>query len=251
MTILPKDSSPYRQHSLCSEPSSGIINPGSRGVLTSLPPPCEAQPLPSAFLVAMPYTYEYPRPALTVDCVIFGLDDQTTLKVMLIRRSLPPFQGQWALPGGFVHLQESLDEAAQRELQEETGMTDVFLEQLYTFGAPGRDPRDRVVWVAYYALVNLVAGVLWLLVVLRLGRRHRQLTQLARDRAIEASPAPARAAAPRGRAAAVRWPRPTAGRPARRLLAPCRRLPGRPAPPPNRWARPIPGADAGSTHSTR
>ncbi|AFY64994.1 NUDIX hydrolase [Geitlerinema sp. PCC 7407] len=155
MSILPKDSSPYRQHSLCSEPSSGIINPGSGGVLTSPPPPCEAQPLPSAFLVAMPYTYEYPRPALTVDCVIFGLDDQTTLKVMLIRRSLPPFQGQWALPGGFVHLQESLDEAAQRELQEETGMTDVFLEQLYTFGAPGRDPRDRVVSVAYYALVNL------------------------------------------------------------------------------------------------
>ena len=76
MSILPKDSSPYRQHSLCSEPSSGIINPGSRGVLTSLPPPCEAQPLPSAFLVAMPYTYEYPRPALTVDCVIFGYENK-------------------------------------------------------------------------------------------------------------------------------------------------------------------------------
>jgi 8-oxo-dGTP diphosphatase len=86
---------------------------------------------------------------------VFGLDEQHTLKVMLIRRNLPPFQEQWALPGGFVRVDESLDAAARRELQEETGIQEVFLEQLYTFGAVDRDPRERVVSVAYYALVNL------------------------------------------------------------------------------------------------
>ena len=101
------------------------------------------------------YTYRYPRPALTVDCVVFGLDGQDTLKVLLIQRQLPPYQDQWALPGGFVHMDESLEAAARRELQEETGLQGVFLEQLYTFGDTGRDPRDRVVSVAYYALINL------------------------------------------------------------------------------------------------
>ena len=102
----------------------------------------------------MPHTYEYPRAALTVDCVVFGLDDDE-LKVMLIQRGQPPFEGQWALPGGFVHLDETLEEAARRELEEETGLHKVFLEQLYTFGAVERDPRERVVSVAYYALVKL------------------------------------------------------------------------------------------------
>jgi 8-oxo-dGTP diphosphatase len=104
----------------------------------------------------MPYIYEYPRPALTVDCVVFGFDTQTTLQVLLIQRDLPPYEGQWALPGGFVRLEESLEAAARRELQEETGVGDIFLEQLYTFGRPDRDPRERVVSVAYYALINLV-----------------------------------------------------------------------------------------------
>jgi 8-oxo-dGTP diphosphatase len=103
----------------------------------------------------MSYQYDYPRPNLAVDCVIFGLDQPNTLQVMLIRRNLPPFLGQWALPGGFVHIDESVDAAARRELQEETGLQNVFLEQLYTFGAIDRDPRERVVTVAYYALVNL------------------------------------------------------------------------------------------------
>lgn len=102
----------------------------------------------------MPFTYEYPRPALTVDCVIFGFDEGE-LKVLLIQRGQPPFKGKWALPGGFVEMRETLDEAARRELAEETGLHDVFLEQLYTFGAVDRDPRERVVSVAYYALVPL------------------------------------------------------------------------------------------------
>ncbi len=102
----------------------------------------------------MPYTYKYPRAALTVDAVVFGFDE-AELKVLLIQRGLPPFKGKWALPGGFVHVDETIDEAVRRELSEETGLSDIFLEQLYTFGAVGRDPRERIVSVAYYALVTL------------------------------------------------------------------------------------------------
>lgn len=103
----------------------------------------------------MPHSYEFPRAALTVDCVVFGMDDED-LKVLLIERGLPPFEGEWALPGGFVHVDETVDEAARRELEEETGLEKVFLEQLYTFSAVDRDPRERVISVAYYALVNLI-----------------------------------------------------------------------------------------------
>ena len=120
----------------------------------------------------MSFTYEYPRAAVTVDCVVFGLDslgprDQVTpvkpsaaagdggLKVLLIQRKLTPFQHGWALPGGFVRVDETLDEAARRELEEEAGVRDVYLEQLYTFGAIDRDPRERVVTIAYYALAKL------------------------------------------------------------------------------------------------
>jgi 8-oxo-dGTP diphosphatase len=103
----------------------------------------------------MSHTYDYPRAALTVDCVVFGMDGED-LKVLLIERGLPPFEGEWALPGGFVHVEETIDAAARRELEEETGLEKVFLEQLYTFGSVARDPRERVVSVAYYALVNLV-----------------------------------------------------------------------------------------------
>jgi 8-oxo-dGTP diphosphatase len=100
------------------------------------------------------HTYQFARPALTVDVVIFALDEDD-LKVMLIQRDLPPFEGAWALPGGFVRVDETLDDAARRELQEETGLRDIYLEQLYTFGQLDRDPRERIVTVAYYALVNL------------------------------------------------------------------------------------------------
>ncbi|MGE0322906.1 MAG: NUDIX domain-containing protein [Polyangiaceae bacterium] len=102
----------------------------------------------------MSYTYEYPRPALTVDCVVFGLDEDD-LKVLLVQRAGEPFKGSWALPGGFVDMHETTDQAALRELEEETGVTNVYLEQLYTFSGVDRDPRERVVSVAYYALVKL------------------------------------------------------------------------------------------------
>jgi 8-oxo-dGTP diphosphatase len=102
----------------------------------------------------MAHSYQFARPALTVDIVVFALDDED-LQVMLIQRDLAPFEGAWALPGGFVRVEETLDEAAARELAEETGLRDIYLEQLYTFGAVDRDPRERVVTVAYYALVNL------------------------------------------------------------------------------------------------
>lgn len=101
----------------------------------------------------MAHTYEYPRPALTVDCVVFGFDE-AGLQVLLIRRGIEPFKNNWALPGGFIHMEESLEKAARRELEEETSLRNVFLEQLYTFGAPERDPRGRVVSVAFYALVR-------------------------------------------------------------------------------------------------
>jgi 8-oxo-dGTP diphosphatase len=92
----------------------------------------------------MPYTYEYPRPSVTVDVVIFTIADDD-LKVLLIRRGAEPFKGKWALPGGFVEMDESLEQAAARELEE---------EQLFTFGAPKRDPRGRVISVCYFALVD-------------------------------------------------------------------------------------------------
>ena len=102
----------------------------------------------------MPYSYKYPRPALTVDCVVFGFDE-TDLKVLLIERALEPFKGCWALPGGFVHVDETIEAAARRELAEEAGLANIFLEQLYTFGAVDRDPRERIVSVAHFALVKL------------------------------------------------------------------------------------------------
>ena len=92
------------------------------------------------------------RPAVSVDIAVFSVRAQD-LRVLLVRRAAPPFRGRWALPGGFVRAAESLDDAARRRLQDETGVRDVYLEQLYTFGAPRRDPRGRVISVAYFALV--------------------------------------------------------------------------------------------------
>ena len=95
-----------------------------------------------------------PQVSVAVDCVVFGIDDGA-LKVLLIERGADPFRGTWALPGGFVLEGESLEQAARRELLEETGVDELYLEQLYTFGEPKRDPRGRVIAVAYYALVKL------------------------------------------------------------------------------------------------
>ena len=98
------------------------------------------------------YNYDYPHPAVTVDVVIFTIRNEQ-LKLLLIRRAYKPYKGKWALPGGFINMEESLDDAAKRELKEETGVAGVYLEQLYTFGVPKRDPRERVITVAYYALI--------------------------------------------------------------------------------------------------
>lgn len=100
----------------------------------------------------MPYTYRYPHPAVTTDIVIFTIQDDA-LNVLLIKRALPPHKNQWALPGGFIEIEESLEEGARRELQEETGVEGVYLEQLHTFGQPDRDPRERVITVAYLAII--------------------------------------------------------------------------------------------------
>lgn len=103
-----------------------------------------------------PGTYDpsrYERPSVTVDVVIFTLKERE-LHVLLVRRRRWPYEGFWALPGGFIEMHESLEESARRELEEETGVRDVYLEQLYTFGDPGRDVRTRVISVTYFALVK-------------------------------------------------------------------------------------------------
>lgn len=100
----------------------------------------------------MPFTYEFPRPAVTVDTALFAMRAED-LAVLLVQRKNPPFRGAWALPGGFVDRDEALERAAARELQEETGVTGVRLEQLGAFGDPGRDPRGHCITVAFYSFV--------------------------------------------------------------------------------------------------
>jgi len=98
--------------------------------------------------------YKYPRPAVTTDSVIFGFDE-SDLKILLIKRGIEPYKNSWALPGGFVRETESADDGAKRELKEETGLENIYIEQLYTFSKPDRDPRGRVISIAYFALVKL------------------------------------------------------------------------------------------------
>ena len=97
--------------------------------------------------------YRFEKPSVTIDVVVFTIQDND-LKVLLVKRGIEPFRGKWAIPGGFVRIEESLEAAAKRELQEETGIKNVYLEQLYTFGDPKRDPRGRVITVSYMALIN-------------------------------------------------------------------------------------------------
>jgi len=96
---------------------------------------------------------KYERPSVTVDVLMMSLR-QRDLQILLIKRRAWPYEGMWAIPGGFINIAESLETAAKRELQEETGVQDVYLEQLYTFGNPGRDPRTRVITVVYFALLD-------------------------------------------------------------------------------------------------
>jgi 8-oxo-dGTP diphosphatase len=100
------------------------------------------------------YSYKYPHPAVTADCVIFGFDG-VSIKVLLIQRGIEPYKGQWAFPGGFLKMDETVEECAKRELEEETGLKSASVEQFYTFSAVNRDPRERVITVAHYALVRL------------------------------------------------------------------------------------------------
>lgn len=96
---------------------------------------------------------KYERPSVTVDVVMMTLH-QRDLQVLLVKRRSWPYEGMWAIPGGFVNINESLEDAAKRELQEETGVQNVYLEQLYTFGDPKRDPRTHVITVVYFALLD-------------------------------------------------------------------------------------------------
>ena len=100
------------------------------------------------------YCYKYPHPAVTTDCVIFGFNGER-LQVLLIERGIEPYKGRWAFPGGFLKIDETAEEGALRELKEETGLEGAYLEQFHTFSAPERDPRERVITIAYYALVKI------------------------------------------------------------------------------------------------
>jgi 8-oxo-dGTP diphosphatase len=99
------------------------------------------------------YTYQYPHPSVTVDCVIFGFDGKS-IRILLIERGVEPFKGSWALPGGFVRIDETVEDAAKRELWEETNVRGVYMSQLAVFSEVERDPRERVISVAFYALVK-------------------------------------------------------------------------------------------------
>lgn len=100
------------------------------------------------------YCYKYPHPSVTTDCVIFGFDG-TKLRVLLVQRGFEPYKGRWAFPGGFMQMDESAEEGALRELQEETGLKGAYIRQFHTFTNPQRDPRERVITIAFYALVRM------------------------------------------------------------------------------------------------
>ena len=100
------------------------------------------------------FCYKYPHPAVTTDCVIFGFNGER-LQVLLVERGVEPYKGRWAFPGGFLRMDETAEEGALRELREETGLESAYIQQLHAFSDPGRDPRERVITIAYYALVRL------------------------------------------------------------------------------------------------
>lgn len=99
------------------------------------------------------YTYKYPHPAVTTDCIVFGFDG-TKLNLLLINRGIEPYKGSWALPSGFMKIDETAEQGALRELQEETGVKDIYIEQMQAFTAVDRDPRERVMTIAFMAFVR-------------------------------------------------------------------------------------------------
>ena len=99
------------------------------------------------------YTYDYPRPAVTTDCVVFGFDGHD-LKILLIERGIEPYKGAWAFPGGFLNMDETAEQGALRELREETGLDLNYLKQVGAFSDVDRDPRTRVITIAFYALAK-------------------------------------------------------------------------------------------------
>ena len=103
---------------------------------------------------ASKYCYKYPHPAVTTDCVIFGFNGKK-LQVLLIKRGIEPFKGRWAFPGGFIKMHETAEEGARRELREETGLENAYIQQCHTFSDPQRDPRESVITIAFYALVKI------------------------------------------------------------------------------------------------
>ena len=100
------------------------------------------------------FTYKYPRPSVTTDCVIFGYDTKEGLSVLLIKRGIEPFKDHWAFPGGFIKMDEDAETGARRELREETSLETAHIEQFGCFSEVNRDPRERVITIAYYALVK-------------------------------------------------------------------------------------------------
>ena len=141
------------------------------------------------------YGYRYPHPAVSTDVVVFTVQDWQ-LKLLLVRRANPPYQGMWALPGGFLEIDEDLEACALRELEEETGLQGLYLEQLYTFGRPERDPRERVISIAYFALAPVdtvepraasdAAAVEWFPFnkLPALAFDHREIIELAHQRLV-------------------------------------------------------------------
>ena len=139
------------------------------------------------------YTYEYPHPAVTADAVVFGFDGKS-LNLLLINRGIKPYKGSWALPGGFININETAEDGALRELKEETGVDDIYLEQFHTFTAVDRDPRERVMTIAFLAFIrqddySVVAGddaakAQWYPVdkLPELAFDHKEIIQIALDK---------------------------------------------------------------------
>lgn len=135
----------------------------------------------------------YDKQSVATDCVIFGFDEGE-LKVLLVKRAIKPFMADWCFPGGLIHIHETAEEAARRILEDETGIKDMFVEQLYTFSSIDRDPRYRVVSISYYALVSIAdwevhagentSDIKWFALseIPSLAFDHEQILEVAKER---------------------------------------------------------------------